>query len=69
MTSTASGTGSSGSWGDRELGYLVAKIEPGVHPWADDERKPTDGVEDKYRFIRYVEQLEGKVIHGGAPQN
>ena len=55
--------------GDRELGYLVAKIEPGVHPWADDERKPTDGVEDKYRFIRYVEQLEGKVIHGGAPQN
>ncbi len=51
---------------DGELGYMVAKIEAGVHPWPPDKRKPTDGVEDKYRFIRYVEQLENKTIHGGA---
>jgi len=29
----------------------------------------TDGVEDKYRFLRYVEKLEGVVIHPGAAQN
>ncbi len=52
---------------DGELGYMVAKIGPGVHPWPADKRKPTDGVEDKYRFIRYVERLENKIIHGGAP--
>jgi thiamine pyrophosphate-dependent acetolactate synthase large subunit-like protein len=48
---------------DQELGYLVAKIEPGKHPWTAKERKPGDGIEDKYRFIRYVEQLEGIEIH------
>ncbi len=53
---------------DGELGYLVAKVEPGVHPWPADKRKPTDGVEDKYRFMRYVERLEGTVIHAG-PQH
>ncbi len=56
--------------GDNEMGYLVAKIEPGVrHPWEFKDRKPTDGVEDKYRFIRYVEALEKIVIHPGAIQN
>ena len=54
---------------DREMGYIVAKIEPGKHPWAWKDRKPTDGVEDKYRFMRHVEKLEGIVIHPGAPQN
>ncbi len=49
--------------GDREMGYLVAKIAPGAHPWKPEERKPTDGTEDKYRFLRYVEQLEGIRIH------
>src|SRR5258708_37683691 len=44
---------------DGALGYLVAKIAPGVHPWPREKRKPTDGVEDKYRFLRYVERLEG----------
>lgn len=48
---------------DNELGYLVAKIELGKHPWAAEERKPGDGIEDKYRFIRYVEELEGIEIH------
>ncbi len=36
---------------------------PGLRP--ADKRKPTDGVEDKYRFMRYVERLEGTVIHAG----
>lgn len=54
---------------DGEFGFLVAKIEPGVYPWPSEKRRPTDGVEDKYRFIRYVEMLEGIVIHPGAPQN
>jgi len=55
---------------DRELGYLVAKIEAHErHPWEWKQRKPTDGVEDKYNFLRYVEKLEGVVIHPGAAQN
>jgi len=54
---------------DGAFGFLVAKIEPGKHPWEWKDRKPTDGIEDKYRFLRYVETLEGVVIHPGAPQN
>lgn len=53
---------------DGELGYLVADIEPGEHDWPDEDRRWTDGVEDKYRFLRYVEQLEGIVVHDRAPQ-
>ena len=51
---------------DNQLGYMVAKIETGAYPWPEDKKKITDGVEDKYRFIRYVERLENKTIHGGA---
>jgi len=54
---------------DKEMGYIVVKIEPGKFPWAWKDRKPTDGVEDKYRFMRHVEKLEGIVIQQGAPQN
>jgi thiamine pyrophosphate-dependent acetolactate synthase large subunit-like protein len=54
---------------DDEFGLLVAKIEPGLHPWTAAQRKPTDGIEDKYRFIRYVERLEGIVIHASTPQH
>lgn len=54
---------------DDEFGLIVAKIKPGVYPWPSEKRRPTDGVEDKYRFIRYVEKLEGIVIHSAAPQN
>ena len=54
---------------DDEMAYMVAKIEPGKHPWKWEERKPTDGVEDKYNFMRYVEKLENVVIHPGAAQN
>jgi thiamine pyrophosphate-dependent acetolactate synthase large subunit-like protein len=52
---------------DSEFGFLVAKIEPGIHPWPVDKQKTTDGIEDKYRFIRHVEKLEGIRIHRGAP--
>ena len=55
---------------DGQMGYLVAKIEPFArHKWEWKDRKATDGVEDKYRFLRYVEKLEGVVIHPGAVQN
>lgn len=54
---------------DDEFGYLVVKIEPGIKKWEQDQRKPTDGVEDKYRFRRYVEKLEGKRVYGGADQS
>jgi sulfopyruvate decarboxylase subunit beta len=49
--------------GDGRLGYLVARIAPGVHPWPADKKKRTDGTEDKYRFLRYIERLEGVRIH------
>jgi thiamine pyrophosphate-dependent acetolactate synthase large subunit-like protein len=44
---------------DREVGLLVAKVEPGVFTNISPERyKESDGLEDKYRFIRYIERLE-----------
>lgn len=54
---------------DGEFGFLVAKIEPGRHPWKPEQRKPTDGIEDKYRFLRYVESIEARRIHAGATHN
>jgi sulfopyruvate decarboxylase subunit beta len=54
---------------DDELGFLVAKIEPGRHPWEPHERKPTDGIEDKYRFVRHIERIESTVINPGATHN
>ena len=54
---------------DDSMAYLVAKIEPGGFQWDLKDRKPTDGIEDKYNFLRYMEELEGKVIHPGAIQN
>jgi thiamine pyrophosphate-dependent acetolactate synthase large subunit-like protein len=53
--------------GDDQLGYLVAKLQPGTERWPQHERRPTDGVEDKYAFMRHVERLEGIVIHAGGP--
>lgn len=53
-------------WTDDEMGYIVAKIQPGMHRWSADELKNTDGVEDKYRFIRYIEKLENIVVHPGS---
>src|SRR5690606_36078923 len=54
---------------DGEFGFAVARIKPGQYPWPWEKRKPTDGVEDKYLFIRHIEKLEGIVVHPGAPQN
>ncbi|MBI4321723.1 MAG: thiamine pyrophosphate-binding protein [Chloroflexi bacterium] len=48
---------------DSEMGFLVAKVEIGTYPWPEDKKKDTDGVEDKYRFMRYVEKLEGIRVH------
>jgi sulfopyruvate decarboxylase subunit beta len=53
-------------WNDDEMGYIVAKLEPGMHRWSADQLKTTDGVEDKYRFIRYIEKLENIVVHPGS---
>ena len=54
---------------DDVMAYLVAKIEPGGFQWEWQDRKPTDGIEDKYNFLRYMEELEETVIHPGAIQN
>ena len=50
---------------DGQFGFLVAKIESGNFPpeWRQENHlSDTDGVEDKYRFMRYVERLEGTSI-------
>jgi sulfopyruvate decarboxylase subunit beta len=52
---------------DAQLGLIVAKIEPGGQRWEPHQHKRTDGVEDKYAFIRHVEALEGIDIHLGTP--
>jgi sulfopyruvate decarboxylase subunit beta len=44
---------------DDQIGLLVAKIEPGIFKDIPPERtKESDGIEDKYRFMRHIEQLE-----------
>jgi hypothetical protein len=44
---------------DRQAGLLVAKVEPGIYRDIPPERyKESDGVEDKYRFMRHIEKLE-----------
>lgn len=53
-------------WSDKEMGYLVAKIGAGKHPWPADKLKSTDGIEDKYNFMRYIEKLENIVVHPGS---
>jgi hypothetical protein len=54
---------------DDEFGFLVAKVKPGRQHYESSQRRQTDGVEDKYAFIRYVERLEGIVVHPGTDQN
>lgn len=46
--------------------FLNVKTEPGHARVAP---RQTDGIEDKYRFVRYVEQLEGIQILGLARQD
>ena len=44
---------------DGQVGLLVAKIEPGLFKDIPPERaKESDGIEDKYRFMRHIEKLE-----------
>jgi sulfopyruvate decarboxylase subunit beta len=49
---------------DDEFGFIVAKTaKAAAHKWPKEKQKHTDGVEEKYRFLRYVEQLEKIRIH------
>ena len=49
---------------DFEFGLLVAKTaQAAVHRWPPEKQKTTDGIEEKYRFLRYVERLEEIKIH------
>ena len=48
---------------DDRFGYLVARVDKERHHWPPEKRKPTDGVEDKYRFIRHIEAIEGITVH------
>ena len=44
---------------DTQVGFLCVKIEPGVfRDFPPDRIKVSDGIEDKYRFIRHVERQE-----------
>jgi len=55
---------------DGQFGFLVAKIEPGVTDWPKDKRRNIyDGIEDKFRFMRFVEKLEGIVLRDESPQD
>jgi len=63
-------SGTNGSCNERfsetaipQVGLLVAKIEPGVFKEIPpDCYKESDGIEDKYRFMRHIEQLEKIII-------
>jgi sulfopyruvate decarboxylase subunit beta len=49
---------------DGEFGFIVAKTaKAAVHRWPKEKQKHTDGIEEKYRFLRYVEKLEKIRIH------
>ena len=51
---------------DDEFGFIVARIEPGVYAWPPEAHKTSDGIEDKYRFLRRIEELEGITLVRGA---
>lgn len=46
---------------------VVAKVAPGVQPGI--RRKHSDGREDKYKFVRHVEETEGITIMGPSEHN
>ena len=51
---------------DEQPGLIVAKIEPGTFKEIPPERaKESDGIEDKYRFMRHIERV-GKNQHPTA---
>jgi sulfopyruvate decarboxylase subunit beta len=53
--------------GSGELYLIVAKVSSRPRP--DLKRKHSDGIEDKYIFVRYVEQSEGVTIMGPSEHN
>lgn len=46
---------------------IVAKVSPSRPP--ELKRKHSDGIEDKYHFVRYVEETEGVTIIGPSEHN
>lgn len=45
-----------------ELSFIVLKLEPGSQAFPEEERKRSDGIEDKYNFVRYLESSENITI-------
>lgn len=45
-----------------EQSFIVAKIEKGTMTFPEEERKRTNGHEDKYNFVRYIEDSEDITI-------
>jgi thiamine pyrophosphate-dependent acetolactate synthase large subunit-like protein len=41
---------------------IVAKVDCGTQSFPEDQRKRTEGHEDKYRFVRFIEDSEGLTI-------
>ena len=55
---------------DGEFGLLVAKLEPGMYEWPKEKKRNIyDGIEDKFRFMRFIEKLEGIVLRDESPQD
>lgn len=48
--------------GREEPGFIVLKLERGTAVFPEEERKRTDGHEDKYRFVRHIEDIEKAII-------
>lgn len=45
-----------------ELSFIVLKLEPGSQAFPEEERKRSDGIEDKYNFVHYLEDSENITI-------
>ncbi len=45
-----------------QQGFIVAKLKRGTEIFPEEKRKRTEGHEDKYNFVRYVEDSEGVTI-------
>jgi thiamine pyrophosphate-dependent acetolactate synthase large subunit-like protein len=58
-TAEAFADAAAATMGREGLSFVVAKVRPGI---ADVPPRPGDGLEDKYRFVRAVERLEGRPI-------
>jgi thiamine pyrophosphate-dependent acetolactate synthase large subunit-like protein len=46
----------------KEPALIVAKVDCGTQSFPEEQRKRTEGHEDKYRFVRYIEDTEGATI-------